>query len=498
MTPLSDHEPPESNASSGWPRRIGILNDYLRIPYANGSSFASQFLYRELGARGHQVTIVGPQDPGALPSELPRNHVALPSLPLRNHPGVQLPLPGKKELEAIAARNFDVVLAQSSTALLDLGAWLRSRHGVPYLCVNTVHLPSVYNVVLPDALNESKTVNKFFAEWFIPWVENIFVQNYNGSDGLIVLSEPFEAYWRKRGVTCPIHVIPRAVEPKIFDAPAGEDPFSPLAKRGGRLLCVCRHTREKGIDRLIEIFARWVVPQVPDATLTLVGDGPDHEEFKAKAQSCGVADRVFFPGEHSVTSIPSWYRHADLFVYTSLSETYGQVVSEALWCRLPVVALDDDMGVRGQVRDGVNGALVNPGPDIEASNWRFGNEAVAVLRNHSRRAALADRAERGARLRSDPARCVERYYEAFGAAKKHLAENSRLSRVSAARYLARWTACNMTVFGFGCLRPPAVVNRHGRKQPTWEAFETHPDNPDRSSDVDGLAPVLPEGVLAGA
>ena len=31
-----------------WPRRVAIMNDYVRIPYANGSSFASQFLYREL------------------------------------------------------------------------------------------------------------------------------------------------------------------------------------------------------------------------------------------------------------------------------------------------------------------------------------------------------------------------------------------------------------------------------------------------------------------
>ena len=42
---------------------------------------------------------------------------------------------------------------------------------------------------------------------------------------------------------------------------------------------------------------------------------------------------------------PKWYRHADVFVYTSLSETYGQVVSEALWCGLPVVAFVDDKGV---------------------------------------------------------------------------------------------------------------------------------------------------------
>ena len=38
-------------------RRIGILNDYVRIPFANGSSFASQFLCREFVKRGHHVAL---------------------------------------------------------------------------------------------------------------------------------------------------------------------------------------------------------------------------------------------------------------------------------------------------------------------------------------------------------------------------------------------------------------------------------------------------------
>ena len=35
-----------SAVAADFPKHIGILNDYVRVPYANGSSFASQFLYR--------------------------------------------------------------------------------------------------------------------------------------------------------------------------------------------------------------------------------------------------------------------------------------------------------------------------------------------------------------------------------------------------------------------------------------------------------------------
>jgi len=353
-----------------------------------------------------------------------------------------------------------------------------------------VHLPSVYNVLLPDRLNSSKFVNSLFADGVIPWLERTTADNYNDSDGLIVLSEKLKTYWRERGVKVPIHVIPRAVEPKIFDAPVDEDPFPAIARRGYRLLCVCRHTREKGVERLLNIFARWIAPSVPEATLTLVGDGPDHDSFRETAIKLGVADRVFFPGEHPVTSIPAWYRNADLFVYTSLSETYGQVVSEALWCGLPVVALADGMGVCQQVDEGINGVLVDPAQDAELVNWRFGSEAVALLRNHSRRRALAEGASATARLRSQPERCIARYYEAIDAGRRHLRETAKeRARKNPRRYLARWTALHVAVAGAGLVRPPAVVNRHGRQQPTWDAFDEPPARDSSTCIVVPRAPV---------
>lgn len=487
-----------------WPRRIGLLNDYLRIPYANGSSFASQFLYRELGRRGVDVTVLGPTDPESRASELPRRYVAFSSLPLRNHPGVRVPLPNPSALRAVAAQRFELTLAQTCSSFLDLGAWLRAKHDVPFLCVNTVHLPSVYNVVIPEALVDNAIVQRAMGSYVIPGLERQYVDNYNQSDGLIVLSEGLERYWRQRGVTAPIHVIPRAVDPKIFDFSRDEDPFDPAAKRGGRLLCVCRHTREKEVERLLEVFARWIAPAVPDATLTLVGDGPDHDLFRTRAAELGIADRTFFPGEFAVTEIPTFYRFADLFVYASLSETYGQVVSEALWCGLPVVAVHDEMGVSSQICDGENGVLVTPGPDHDLSNWRFGSEVVALLKNRARRAALAAEAASSARRRVEPTRIVERYFMAFDEARRHCADTKAArARQRPGALLARWSCVNTAVAGFGLLRPPAVVNRHGRRQPTWDVAEGSPftgggDDAivvERASDP-GMAPG--EGALAGA
>jgi glycosyltransferase involved in cell wall biosynthesis len=461
--------------SERWPARIAILNDYLRVPYANGSSFASQFLYREFIKRGHEVTIVGPRDPTSRLEQLPEQRVEFPSLPLRNHPGVYLPLPTASALDQLRARQFDVVLGQTGSELAVAGTWLRATRGIPFLCVNTIHLPSVYNVILPDALNTSPRVREVFDERIIPWLERHSARVYNRGDGLIVLSHGLERYWRRRGVTVPIHVIPRSVEPRIFDAAPGPDPFDAAAKPGARLLVVCRHTREKNVARLLEVFARWIAPAVPEATLTLVGDGPDHDAFRELARALGVADKSFFPGEHAVTSMPAFYRHADLFVYASLSETYGQVVGEALWCGLPVAALADGMGVSEQVEHGVNGVLVSSGRDERAADWRLGNEVIALLRDAGRRRRMAGAAQQLAHNRSNPAIGVARYSEAFAEAARHLRDHPPQSRrLDVWTSMARWVTIHGLLAAFGCVRRPALVNRHNRSQIDWSMLDRAP------------------------
>lgn len=469
--------PPDAHATpSVGPRelqapfeRIGILTDHLRVSYANGSSFASQFLRREFTSRGSRVTVVGPADPRATSEELPGDHIALRSLPLRNHPGVQLPFPSRTKLRALEAKNLDVVLGQTTTALLELGAWLRQSQGVPYVCVNTVHLPSVYNVILPAALMASEPVRRLFEQRIMPRVEAQTVANYNAGDGLVVLSEGMKRYWLERGVTVPISVIPRSVDPTIFGRTPTSDPFAPGARRGSRLLCVCRHTREKGLDHLIRMFAEQIAPQHPDASLTLVGDGPDQAELIGLAQRLGVGARVWFPGEEPLPKVPDYYRHADLFVYTSLSDTYGQVVSEAAWCGLPAVALRDGRGVSSQVEHGQTGLLVGEEGRTDEADEDFGSAVLSLLADSQRRLTMSGRAAERTRLRTDPERCLRRYLQFFSEARLHLKHHpASLSQAELRRRLTRWTTLHATLVGLGCLRRRGSVNKKGSVQPNWQ------------------------------
>jgi 1,2-diacylglycerol 3-alpha-glucosyltransferase len=420
--------------------------------------------------------VIGPHDPDADPSELAPGTVELPSLPLKMYPGLHLPMPLAPWIFEPDRWNFDLCFAQTTSLLLEFGVWLREMKGVPLLCVNTTHLVAAYDVLLPERLSKNDLVQAGLLTLKRPF-ERLFSSIYNSSDGLVVLSEGLRDYWRERGVTAPIHVIPRTVQPDVFDRPLGADPYTHLAdgeglpQRGPRLLCAGRHTREKSQDRIIRIFAEHVLPQEPDATLTLVGDGPDREYYRQVARDCGAEQRVFFTGEVPWTAMADYYRYADIFVHASLSETYGNVMGEALWCGTPMVAFADGMGVSAQIQDGVNGILLAPGKgdDTEASaDAAFGRAVVQLVRDPEARARLGTAASKRARERCSPVAVQQRIADAFQHAQDHAVASSLrpmihrpkvMQWLTTLRHARPWTAFNGLIYLGGHLRPAARQHR---------------------------------------
>jgi 1,2-diacylglycerol 3-alpha-glucosyltransferase len=467
----------------GRPLRVAILSDFTRIPYANGAVFQTRFLYQELRRCGHEVTVIGPHDPDASPDELAPGTIELPSVPLKTYPGVHIPLPLASWVLDPDRYDFDIVFAQTTTMLLELGVWLRAMKGIPLLCVNTTHLAAAYDVLLPERLSKSDIVQAGLNLAFKRPCERLFAGIYNQSDGLVVLSEGLRAYWRERGVVAPIHVIPRAVQPDVFDRPLGADPYTQLfereglPQRGPRLVCAGRHTREKAQDRIIRLFAEHVLPSEPDATLTLVGDGPDSAYYKRVARELGAASRVLFTGEVPWTSMPDLYRYADVFVHASLSETYGNVLGEALWSGTPTVAFADGMGVSAQVDDGVNGLLLAPGKGQRAeteADAAFGRAVVDLLRDPRERARLGKAAAKRSRERCSPAAVEERIAGAFQRAQDHavacalrpMAGRPKvLQWLTTLRYARPWATYNGVIYLSGHLRPAKTAKRQRGMHP---------------------------------
>lgn len=396
---------------------IGMLTDYVAVDFANGPALATQTFKRNMEMRGHKVTLIGPR-PGRDQRQAPPGSILFDSVAFRQYDKVRFGFP--KPMSTFLDRPaFEVVHAHTNALTMHWPALIRKLHGIPVVQTNTVYLPGFAHHAIPEeVLNYGPT--KPFFDGLTRGVENVFGGAFNEGDGLIVQCQGLVDYWRNRGLQIPIHIIQRPIDVRNFNRELGPDPFQRDFARGSRLFVACRHAGEKSLDQLLAIFAHRILPHRPDASLTLIGDGPAHQSLRRLAETLGIAHRTHFVGERPQRDLPEWYAYADLFVYTSMTETFGQVVSEALWMGTPVVGFDDGMGVSHQVKHGNNGLLVAKGKD---ENAEFAAAVLQLLDDPAQRAAFGLEAARRQRLTSGPEVVYKAYEDAYVSAKEHLAKN---------------------------------------------------------------------------
>ncbi len=128
---------------------------------------------------------------------------------------------------------------------------------------------------------------------------------------------------------------------------------------------VGRLAKEKNIGLVLNAHAA-IQSRHPGTRLVLVGDGPMN---KALRQACPEA---IFAGIQKGEALAAHYASGDLFLFPSLTETYGNVVPEALASGLAVLAYDC-AAAQELIQSGSNGMLVYPGDEAA-----FLNAAVAL------------------------------------------------------------------------------------------------------------------------
>ncbi len=147
--------------------------------------------------------------------------------------------------------------------------------------------------------------------------------------------------------------VPRGVDLDLF-RPAHRDAhaFAEFGLNGDpKVLYVGRISREKGLDALVEGFHEM---EPADAKLILVGGGPYQGELAAKS----AGGRVIFAGEHTGERLAQLYASADVFVFPSETETFGNAVVEAQAAGLPVVVSNKGAAAENVV-PGVTGLVVD-------------------------------------------------------------------------------------------------------------------------------------------
>lgn len=151
-----------------------------------------------------------------------------------------------------------------------------------------------------------------------------------------------------------VEVIPFGVDLDRF-RPGGERPPGTSLHIG----CVKTLAPIYGQETLLDAMVR-VRAAVPDAHLTLIGDGPTRSVLEARVRARGLGDAVTFAGRVSPHELPERLVALDVLAMPSRFESFGVAALEAAACGLPVVA-GDGGGVAEVVRDGETGYLVRPG-----------------------------------------------------------------------------------------------------------------------------------------
>src|SRR6266513_1266267 len=207
--------------------------------------------------------------------------------------------------------------------------------------------PQYIRILTEDSFLESMAWR--YMHWFYGQLDTVFVN-----------SEEYRQSWIKRGFDpAKLKILPRGLDVELF-TPARRQPafWEKFTSTNGqiRLLYVGRISREKDLDILADAYRRLRDDGLP-VQLFVVGHGPYSEKF---AQSLPEA---VFTGYLTGRELATAYASADIFVFPSTTDTFGNVILEAQACGVPVV-VSDSGGPKELVEDRSNG-LITRSRDVD-------------------------------------------------------------------------------------------------------------------------------------
>lgn len=308
-------------------------------PEINGVALTVQGLEQGLRARGHDVRLIRPRQ---TPQDIAAAHeVLVRGAPLPRYPGLRLGLPATSRL---------------------IQTWTQARPDAVYVAtegpLGWSALRAARRLGIPAASGFHTRFDEYMRDYGLPFLTGAALawmrRFHNAADATLVPTRElvdFLAAQRFRNVVR----LPRAVDTGLFDPRRRDDSLRAQWGVGERTLLaiyVGRIAAEKNLDLAVRAF-RQIQNLRPDARFVWIGDGP------ARAKLEHDNPDFIFCGVQRDEALARHFASGDLFVFPSMSETFGNVTLEALASGVPTVAFDYG-AAREYLRDGVHGAAVAP------------------------------------------------------------------------------------------------------------------------------------------
>lgn len=353
--------------------RIAIVTETWP-PEINGVALTVQSLAQGLAALGHSVEVVRPrQDDETSASVAGLEHLPMPGAALPRYPGLRFGLPAHRQLHRHWMRQRPDVLYIATEGPLGLTALGAARRlGIP--------ASTGFHTRFDDYA-------RFYGFGFLTPVVYAYLRRFhNRADATIVPTAELAAFLEANRFRN-VRLLRRAVDTKRFHPGRRDDALrAEWGLRGNDIavIYVGRIAPEKNLDLAVRAF-RAIKARHPGARFVLVGDGPARKPLAA-----AHADFVF-AGTRRGDELARHYASGDLFLFPSLSETFGNVTLEALASGVPVVAYDYGAAREHMKTTDVGACIAEDDAD--------GFVAAAI--------ALADDAPRRTRLREAARAAVE-------------------------------------------------------------------------------------------
>ncbi len=216
----------------------------------------------------------------------------------------------------------------------------------------------------------------------------------NNCKNLTVVSNSMKAEIIKMGCTSQVNVLPMGTDLTKRFVPDNK------LQKPKQIVFIGRLIRQKGVNYLLDAFSK-VVEVHPDATLQIIGHGPELESLKVQAKYLGIAKYIKFTGGVVHDEISTYLQSSSIAVFPYCrnkqggEEGFGLVIVEALGCGCAVIA-SRQAAIMEIIKDRQTGLLVDEGDPAAISQ-----SILKLLCEPSLRKSLLDAGRNGILKRFD-------------------------------------------------------------------------------------------------
>ncbi len=286
-----------------------------------------------------------------------------PSFNFSNKIDIKYLIDGKSNKEeikqAIKHKNIIKIISEGfkSIKILFLKK-VRTKKAIKELECDYVITTRLYETKMVNKYLKNSKIKKIATEHNYPTKKYLktLSKNLKHYDKLIVVNEEIESLY-KEYLGTKVTNIPNFIEQE-------SEEHSKLKNK--QLIAVGRFEPEKGFLDLIDVM-KLVTKIDKEIKLTLIGDGSEKKLILDKINECGLKDNINLTGYLNSKEIEYHMLNASLYVMTSITESFGLVLLEAMNMGLPIISFDSASGPKELLKND-NGILIKNRDKKEMAN----------------------------------------------------------------------------------------------------------------------------------